>query len=133
MSKLTITMRLDDDAFAGDNCGPEVARILRGMAKRIEQTSRDDLEGHSYNPQDINGNLVGSCDFEIDEEEVEELCPNDVRYALRFLRREEIVMALESVSIQCYDHEPTDDLLQALINSVMDEDLTLDDALSFAD
>lgn len=68
MSRLDIHIELDNAAFDGDDCGPEVARILVELARHIKRVSRDDLEGHEPTPRDINGNCVGTVSFEIDYE-----------------------------------------------------------------
>lgn len=60
-------IELDNDAFAGDECGPEIARILGVLTARIVHMSRRDMEDHNLIPRDYNGNCVGTVDFEIDD------------------------------------------------------------------
>jgi hypothetical protein len=55
---MTITINMDNAAFADDNAGPEAARILREIA--------DSIDGGGGVPRcteklrDINGNTVGT-------------------------------------------------------------------------
>lgn len=67
MSNAYIRIEMDNDAFEGDNCGYELARVLREIAYKVEGTSRRDLDGLYVVPRDINGNACGTVDFEIDE------------------------------------------------------------------
>ena len=58
-STLTITMDLGNDAFA-ENCGAEVARILRGLADRLEPIVDPKVAGE-IGLFDANGNRVGTA------------------------------------------------------------------------
>lgn len=54
---LTITIDMDNDAFADDN-GRETSRILRELSSRVKDWT---LEAGDYKKiRDINGNTVGS-------------------------------------------------------------------------
>jgi hypothetical protein len=66
MSNCYIRLELDNAAF-DDTCGREIARILRKLACRVEDLDREELDGFDFTPIDINGNCVGTVDFEIDE------------------------------------------------------------------
>jgi hypothetical protein len=57
MSTLRILIDLDNDAFGGGEESYEAARILRELAKRIEDPSADLMHGLAL--YDINGNTVG--------------------------------------------------------------------------
>lgn len=72
MSHVTIHINLDNEAFSGEDCAPELARVLQTLAHNIRSHSRGELEGFGYRPRDSNGNSVGHVDFEIDEEEGDE-------------------------------------------------------------
>lgn len=50
---------LENDAFA-DDCGSELARILRKLVDRIER----DVENGDSTLYDINGNLVGEASLQ---------------------------------------------------------------------
>lgn len=67
MSKVTIQIDLDNDAFRGDDCGPELARVLETIAHQVKYVNRQDLEGHQPMPRDTNGNCCGFVSFEIDD------------------------------------------------------------------
>lgn len=66
MTKFTVTITTDNAAFADDDLGPELARILRRLADTVAGCSRDDIDG--YTLRDINGNRVGEADFYDDSE-----------------------------------------------------------------
>lgn len=51
----TVKLRTENAAFEGDNLRPELARILRVLAERIENGA------DVYMLQDVNGNTVGSA------------------------------------------------------------------------
>lgn len=107
MSSLAIHIELENDAFAGDDCGPEVARILSEMASRIKYTGRDGLEGLSADPRDFNGNCVGTCAFEIDDDEGEEEESQEESYhrrceagwVLRRVSRESLIKVLDLIRV----------------------------------
>jgi len=64
MAEFNMKIRSDNAAFS-DGGGPEVARLLRQTADRIEA-------GHDYGRlMDYNGNGVGEWDFEQTEDEVD--------------------------------------------------------------
>ena len=65
MSKFTVTITTDNAAFADDDLGPELARILRRLADTLASCSRADID--AYNLRDINGNRVGAADFYDDD------------------------------------------------------------------
>jgi len=54
---LTIKVKTDNAAFEDDNLGPELARILRALAARVEEADGSDDNGLIF---DINGNSVGT-------------------------------------------------------------------------
>lgn len=57
--KAKITVSLDNDAFSGGP-GEELARILRDLARTIEDCDYDDFQ--HYTLRDKNGNRVGDFD-----------------------------------------------------------------------
>lgn len=58
---LTIRIDCDNAAFDEDNLGPEVARILRGIAAQVEGAREVDIDTLKTLPlHDINGNKVGT-------------------------------------------------------------------------
>ena len=57
---LTVTMKSNNDAFAQDAAGAEVARILRALSDAIEAG----VEGQ-FRLGDINGNYAGTAFFEV--------------------------------------------------------------------
>jgi hypothetical protein len=54
---LVIRISRNNDAFAGDNCPLEVARILKDLAAKLESGSRPD------SLRDSNGNKVGTVKY----------------------------------------------------------------------
>lgn len=57
-----ITIECDNLAFDGNACGPEIARILSTIIKRIEPWSREEIKAAwCANLYDINGNRVGEA------------------------------------------------------------------------
>ena len=63
-----ITIKLETDNEAMQEAG-EIARILRELADKISnETLLDDIEYHPLAIKDINGNSVGTIDFESEEE-----------------------------------------------------------------
>jgi len=58
MPTLRITIKMDNASFEF-NQGPEVARILRDMAKAVDEDV--DLDWFSMNLRDLNGNTVGEA------------------------------------------------------------------------
>lgn len=65
VNHLRIDLDLDNDAFADSDAGPEIARILYGLAERVQQRSRGELADVEMALRDINGNRVGSARFEV--------------------------------------------------------------------
>ena len=57
-----LTIKTGNSAFADGNTGPELARILRNLADRVERIGWDDSMGGAI--KDANGNTVGNwyCD-----------------------------------------------------------------------
>lgn len=78
MSTFKLTIELDNSAFDGDDCGPELARILRDMADKVEDLPRRELGDYGSPPRDVNGNRVGQAWFEMDSIEDEEYLLDDV-------------------------------------------------------
>jgi hypothetical protein len=60
MAQFTLSVQCDNDAFADGNLRPEVARILRDAAHKVEQDG--DTSRKIY---DNNGNHIGF--FELEE------------------------------------------------------------------
>ena len=62
---VTLTIETDNAAFEGSNIGPEIARILRETADRIEDEHLGELWIMCSMPiVDINGNVVGDITIE---------------------------------------------------------------------
>lgn len=58
--EITISIRCDNEAFEGENCGSEVARILRKLADAIDYDHREGVAAIGNAPlMDVNGNTVG--------------------------------------------------------------------------
>ena len=56
--EMTITIKMDNDAFSGEDSGNEIARILRELATDFEESTVDtNTHGFTF---DINGNRVGT-------------------------------------------------------------------------
>jgi hypothetical protein len=68
--KFVITINCDNAAFRGEDCGTEIARILRPIPDNVEFESADDLEAlYGDRPKslfDIEGKHVGDITFEND-------------------------------------------------------------------
>ena len=66
--KCTIEIEMDNDAFQEGNSGRELSRILRGLAKTVDETDWHDLlsdeSGFGIQAMDIKGNHVGTLDIE---------------------------------------------------------------------
>jgi len=58
-----VDLATDNAAFDGDGCGPEMARILRAVADKVEHVSGNDLPawGGRFPLYDANGNKVGAA------------------------------------------------------------------------
>lgn len=64
--KVKIEFLCDNAAFEGQNCGPEIARLLRKLADQAEGLQYDSDELYWQLPLfDINGNKVGT--FQVTE------------------------------------------------------------------
>jgi hypothetical protein len=57
--KATITISMDNAAFADDAAGEEVARILRNLADKIGGEGVHQIAGANITLRDVNGNTVG--------------------------------------------------------------------------
>jgi len=111
MSDLTISFECDNAAF--EDPAVEAVRILRDLATKIENGSRDGKVS------DINGNIIGSYALDIDDPEADVTTAQDVidRYT-----RAEIVERLEDTyGFQCRDSESTQALAEALANQIDEE------------
>lgn len=59
--KLTLTIDTENAAFDDEDCGPELARILRALADDFnEPTERYKLHGYAATVMDANGNRCGA-------------------------------------------------------------------------
>jgi hypothetical protein len=63
--KLTITIDSDNDAFEPDP-GPELARILKDIARKIADTNQYQI-ATTFPLYDMNGNFVGKLKYENEE------------------------------------------------------------------
>ena len=61
MMKLTITIKMGNAAFEGDDCSFEVARILTQITDRIAGDSRFG-PGWAMPLFDVNGNKIGTAE-----------------------------------------------------------------------
>lgn len=66
-SQFTVRIDLDNAAFEGDNCVPEIAYTLREIANSLDMGEY--YNGHSYTIRDINGNDVGRYKLQRDTDE----------------------------------------------------------------
>lgn len=65
--KLVITITADNDAFEGDELGPETARILHDLAIRVSRLDRNTLwRTTPLTIRDVNGNTAGQLAIEDD-------------------------------------------------------------------
>ena len=62
--RITITIETDNAAFEGDELGPETARILADVARKLEATPRRLFQSEAVKLRDINGNTVGMVRIE---------------------------------------------------------------------
>ena len=69
MSEFRLVICTDNAAFSGDDHGPELARILRKIAQRMEDsgTIPDGIDG---TVMDINGNRCGYYTADMRDEEL---------------------------------------------------------------
>jgi hypothetical protein len=120
MSDLTITVNLDNDSFNGNDIIFEVETLLRRLADKVEELSREDLK--YFTIKDSYGNTVGGALFDLDENAQEE--PTDVdenRAYVKTLSRDDVVTALrELCGIQSFDEENTATLRECLVFSILD-------------
>ena len=64
MANLNININLDNSAFADDNLGAEVSRILKSYANAIEEVIDPDTSWELETKlRDINGHTVGQVRF----------------------------------------------------------------------
>lgn len=126
MGQFTLNIETGNAAFE-DGAYLEVSRILRELANRIEQT-----ESMEHNLRDVNGNHVGSCNYEADEEEEEEeeseeIDLREVRRTLNWMDRDQIQMILEEHGFAVSDTEDTDSLRETLFVNIEDGTISADD------
>jgi len=71
MDELKIEMELSNGAFDGEDLANEIAACLRNLADRLEGQKREYLAGNGSKTyiKDSNGNTIGFCYFNINEEE----------------------------------------------------------------
>lgn len=100
-------------AFDEGNAHLEVARILRELAKKIEQS--EFMEHKLY---DINGNRVGECSYEPELEEDEESEEIDLRKTINWMDSYQIQEILERYGFAVYDEDDTHSLREALFVNI---------------
>jgi len=61
--RVEIATDTNNEAFDGDNCGPQMACILRAVADKVEDVSGNDLPawGGRFPLYDVVGNKVGAA------------------------------------------------------------------------
>ncbi len=57
--KITIEINADNAAFEGADCGPELARILATLARRLKDLDAEGVADADERLRDLNGNTVG--------------------------------------------------------------------------
>ena len=124
MSKIKIEINLDNATFAGEDLGPSIADALDNLAGRMREQNRKYLAqpGQSFVVRDDNGNSVGKAtlhDVEEDFEEAEEYISG--------MYRSYLVDLLEDKSVVCDESDHIEDLREALLQLVKDDELTLED------
>ena len=62
--KATIVIDMDNDAFAGADCGHELARILYKLSERVGGHNEAALKDTIFKILDSNGNKVGRLEIE---------------------------------------------------------------------
>jgi hypothetical protein len=60
---IKVVIETGNAAFSDDAVGPEIARILRGLADSIANKSREKLSSRFFPLRDANGNKVGEAEF----------------------------------------------------------------------
>lgn len=128
---------LDNAAFAGEDLGLELARILRTLAQKCENMTRaefvnDDIDGAL---RDINGNKVGrvSGNFEDDEDNEQEIY-DEVRKRTKWMSRgqiEEFVIDYCCVAVNDTDTERA--LVDVIVEAIKAGDTKLEALEDFAD
>lgn len=66
MSRVKIEFNIDNAAFDEDDCGPEIARVLRTLAEGFRSANKEELRSGGSSIRDINGNTIGRVIVEID-------------------------------------------------------------------
>lgn len=69
MSEFRLTINTDNSAFSGDDYGPELARILRNIAQRLEDAGSIP-DGIDCGILDSNGNRCGYYSADMRDEEL---------------------------------------------------------------
>jgi hypothetical protein len=129
---------LDGAAFEGEDMGPELGRILRALAARLETMSREEFvnDDADCKLKDINGNTVGSVSgtfYEDEDEDEEQELYDSVRTHTKWMSHHEIAKFLED----CCNIAPGTgfteaDLVDAIVQSIKDGDTTIDTLEEFA-
>ena len=127
---------LDNAAFAGEDLGLELARILRKLAQKFENMTRaefvnDDADGAL---KDINGNKVGRVSGNFEEEDNEQEIYDEVRKHTKWLSRgqiEEFVVDYCCVAVNDSDSEQA--LVDIIVEAIKAGDTKLEALEDFAD
>ena len=124
MSTIKIEFNLDNATFAGEDLGPSIADALGNLAGQMREQNRKYLAqpGQSFVVRDDNGNSVGRAtlhDVEEDFEEAEEYISGMDRSCL--------VDLLEDKSVVFNESDHIEDLREALLQLVKDDELTLEE------
>ena len=112
--KITIEIECDNDAFFLAE-GAEVARILQTVAERVCDLSEEGFGSFEMSLRDINGHAVGSAKVEGFEYPWMD--------AASRLERERVIELLEGIGVACFDDESTEELREAMIDSVKSGDI----------
>lgn len=137
MSKQWLTIEFDDlngSAFEGEDLGPEIGRILRKLAARLETMSREQFVDDDADCKllDINGNKVGSVsgNFEADDEQEKF---DAVREYTKWMERSDIAVFLyDYCGIQVNTNDSDHELVEAIVQAIDDGTTTLSDLEEFA-
>ena len=127
---------LDNAAFAGEDLGLELARILRKLAQKFENMTRaefvnDDADGAL---KDINGNKVGRVSGNFEEEDNEQEIYDEVRKHTKRMSRgqiEEFVIDYCCVAVNDSDSEQA--LVDIIVEAIKAGDTKLEALEDFAD